>query len=265
MKIYISADIEGICGISHWDEAGKHKAEYQEFRQQMTREVLAACEGAIEAGAKEILIKDAHGSGRNIIATDLPRCARLIRGWSGHPLSMLQELDDSFDAVMMIGYHSRAGAETNPLAHTLSLQDAYIKINERFASEFLLHTYAAAMFDVPVIFVSGDQGICQEIAEFNQHIRTVAVSQGIGASTISIAPQRALQEIQEGVFKALDRDFSGCRITLPEQFAVEIKYRDPVAAYRYSFYPGAEHVGEQTVRFATAEYFEVLRALKFIV
>ena len=72
MKIYISADIEGIAGISHWDEARKAHATYQEFRAEMTEEVVAACDGAIAAGAKEILIKDAHETGRNIIAGRLP-------------------------------------------------------------------------------------------------------------------------------------------------------------------------------------------------
>ena len=99
MKIYISADIEGTTGITDWEEAGKGHPTYQEFRERMTEEVVAACEGAIEAGAKEILIKDAHDSGRNIIAGRLPDCAKLIRGWSGHPFSMVQELDESFAAL----------------------------------------------------------------------------------------------------------------------------------------------------------------------
>jgi D-amino peptidase len=265
MKIYISADIEGITGISHWDEAGKSKPEYQEFRQQMTREVLAACEGAIAAGATDILIKDAHGSGRNIIADELPDCARLIRGWSGNPLSMVQELNELFYAVLMIGYHSRAGAEGNPLAHTLSLKDAWIKINDNYVSEFLLHTYAAALFGVPVAFVSGDEGLCRDIAELNENIRTLAVSRGVGASTISIAPKLALRQIREHVAAALQRDLSVCAVTLPQHFTLEVRYRDPVSAYGCAFYPGASHSDEQTVRFETTDYFEVLRALKFIV
>ena len=76
MKVFISADIEGTAGITNWDEARKPHADYPEHRQQMTREVLAACEGANAAGAKEILIKDAHATGRNILQADLPeQCA----------------------------------------------------------------------------------------------------------------------------------------------------------------------------------------------
>src|SRR3546814_34479 len=129
MKIYISADIEGVAGITNWNEAEKNHPDYPEFRERMTEEVVAACEGAIAAGATEILIKDAHGSGRNILAERLPACARLVRGWSGHPLAMVQELDESFDAAMFVGYHSKAGTEANPLDHTLTLRVAKLSIN----------------------------------------------------------------------------------------------------------------------------------------
>ncbi|MBC8401034.1 MAG: M55 family metallopeptidase, partial [Candidatus Marinimicrobia bacterium] len=98
MKIYISADMEGICGSTNWDEANKDKGDYREFQQQMTAEVVAACEGALAVGADEIMIKDAHATGRNIIAAELPPKTQLIRGWSGHPYSMVQELDESFAA-----------------------------------------------------------------------------------------------------------------------------------------------------------------------
>ena len=49
-RIFISADIEGTCGIAHWDETELGKAEYEPFRRQMTREVAAACAGATAGG-----------------------------------------------------------------------------------------------------------------------------------------------------------------------------------------------------------------------
>lgn len=77
MKIYISVDIEGVCGTTTWDEVTRGKAEYPEFQQQMTGEVLAACEGALAAGASEIVIKDAHDTACNIIAESLPELLRV--------------------------------------------------------------------------------------------------------------------------------------------------------------------------------------------
>jgi D-amino peptidase len=265
MKIYISADIEGVAGITNWEEARKEHATYPEFREAMTAEVVAACEGAIAAGATEILIKDAHGSGRNIIAARLPDCVRLIRGWSGHPLCMVQELDESFDAIMFLGYHSKAGSDGNPLAHTLSLKVNRLSINGETASELVMHSLAAAMFKVPVAFVSGDKGICRDAAALNASIATVAVSEGIGPSTISLVPRRAQALIKEGVRGALGRDLAPCRIALPAAFTLEITYGNPVDAYGAAWYPGMAKTGPQTVRFESSSYFEVLRAIRFVV
>jgi D-amino peptidase len=158
MKVYISVDIEGVAGITHWDEAEKTHRDYPEFREQMTREAVAAIEGAQAAGAREIWVKDAHDSGRNLITSMLPADIRLIRSWAGHPLCMVQELDDSFDAIVMIGYHSPAGSEANSLAHTLSLKPHLIRLNGRITSEFYIHALAGSMLGVPTVFVSGDGG-----------------------------------------------------------------------------------------------------------
>ncbi len=65
MKVYISADIEGVTGVTTWDEAELHKPDHGIAQEQMTAEVRAACEGALNAGATEIWVKDAHDSGRN--------------------------------------------------------------------------------------------------------------------------------------------------------------------------------------------------------
>lgn len=264
MKVYISADIEGVTGITDWNEAEKNHPDYPEFRERMTAEVVAACEGAIAAGASEILIKDAHASGRNILADRLPECARLVRAWSGHPLAMVQELDASFDAVLLIGYHAKAGTESNPLAHTITLKVAQLSINGTVASEALIHSWAAALHGVPVVFLSGDMGICDDAKTFNPGITTVAVSQGFGPSTVSLAPKRAQRLIREGVTAALEGDREACRLRLPERFVLEVRYGNPVQAYKSSWYPGACHVGNQTVRIEATEYFEVLRALRFI-
>ena len=102
--------MEGVTGVSHWEEVDHNKSAYIQFQKQMSLEVAAACEGAIAAGAKEILVKDAHYSGRNILPSYLPKKAKIIRGWSGHPYSMLQEINSRFDALMLVGYHARAGS-----------------------------------------------------------------------------------------------------------------------------------------------------------
>jgi len=266
MKIYISADIEGVCGSTHWDEANKDKGDYREFQQQMTAEVKAACDGAFAAGAHEIMIKDAHATGRNIIQGELPSNTQLIRGWSGHPYSMVQELDDSFAAIMFIGYHARAGSDGNPLAHTMSSSVVdYLKINGRFASEFLVHGYVAASFGVPLVFLSGDEAICQESLSIVADIRTVAVKKGIGNSTVNIHPQQAIDLIRSGVEKALSGDLELCRLPKPDKYQIEIRFKKQIQAYKASFYPGVTLIDSQTIAYASDSYFDVMRMRSFVI
>ena len=263
MKVFISADIEGVTGVAHWDETDLNKAEFAAASEQMTAEVAAACEGTLEAGATEILVKDAHGDARNIIASKLPHEVRLIREWAPEPLMMMQGLDKSFQAAAMIGYHSRAGSNTSPLAHTMTGEWTRITLNDRDASEFLFNAYSAAMFDVPVVFVSGDKGLCEEAGDLNPHIGTVAVKEGLGNSTISIHPELGLTRIRAGMAAALKSDLSKCHITLPDHFSVDIQFKEHHKAHTYSFYPGAKLKDPLTIHFEHAEYYEVLRFLFF--
>ena len=226
MKIYLSADIEGVCGITDWSEADRETEGYPEFRERMTAEVAAACEGALQAGATEILIKDAHATGRNILAEELPREARLVRGWSGHPFSMVQELDETFRAALFIGWHSAAGRGGNPLAHTLSSAKlAAVRVNGELASEFKLHAWAAALVSVPVVFVSGDDELCKEVHRFDERILTRSVTRGVGASTVALHPAEARDGIRTGVRLAVE-GVDELEPSLPEHFSVEVVYKD---------------------------------------
>ncbi|MGV3490988.1 MAG: M55 family metallopeptidase [Devosia sp.] len=264
MKVFISADIEGTAGVTDWNEALKAEPNYPEFRQYMTNELVAACEGARAAGADEVWVKDAHQTGRNLIIGDLPDYVRIIRGWSGHPLLMMQELDESFEAVMFTGYHDKATTDSNPLAHTFTGK-ARLWLNGEPASEFTFNAYAAAMFGVPIAFLSGDAGICADAKAMVPGIETLAVSQGFGPSTVSMTPARAVTEIRARTEAALTGDRASKYLTLPRQFELVVEFTTPTDAYRSSWYPGAEHLAPCKVRFATESYFEVLRAIRFIV
>jgi D-amino peptidase len=264
MKVYISSDIEGTAGITNWNEAEKPHADYKEFRALMTGEVMAAIEGAMEAGAKEIVLKDAHDSGRNILTEDLPDCVRIVRGWSGHPLSMVQEIDASFDAVLFTGYHSRAGAESNPLAHTMNLNVGELRLNGVPASEFHLHATASGYYNVPAVFLSGDAGICADAEKLNPGMETVATLEGVGRSTVSIAPRLARRKIREGVKRALSGNRAACLLKPAAETVMEVFFTNPVSAYKASFYPGAKHLGNRTVQFVHSDFFEIMRAQKFI-
>ncbi|OGO77089.1 MAG: amino acid amidase [Clostridiales bacterium GWB2_37_7] len=265
MKIYISADIEGIAGIVNWDEATRWKPDYPPFSEEMIKEVQAACEGANSAGAKEIWIKDAHGVGRNLNFSGLPTNTKLIRSFSGHPFCMMQELDSTFDAALMIGYHSYAGSDGNPLSHTLETELSYMKINDELASEFLINAYTASYIGVPVVFVSGDAGLCDHVRQINVNVNTIGLNKGIGDSVVSIHPQLAFDSIKEAVKASLKGELNKCIIPLPKWFKVELSYVNHTKAYKASFYPNMKKISATNVLFETDDYFEVLRMLSFVV
>lgn len=263
MKIYISVDLEGVCGTIDWDEVTRGEEPYPEFQKQMTAEVVAACEGAYAAGATEIVIRDAHDTARNMIAADLPENTTLIRGWSGHPYMMMQELDDSYDAVLMIGYHSYAGGGRNPLSHSMATKVAELTINGEDASEFVINTYTALYEKVPVVFVSGDLELCEHAEQVIDGIQTVGVKSGVGASSVNLHPKTAADKIRESVQKVLEDDCSKKMYELPEYFETVVTYNHAKDAYRPSFYPGAQLISPRSVSFESDDYFEILRFYLF--
>ena len=269
MKLFVSADIEGVACIGDPAEVDKSQTnESAIFCKQMTAEVRAACEGAFAGGADTIVVKDAHWTGRNMDPHALRapdgKTLRLIRGWSGHPFAMVQGIDASFDAVAFIGYHSAAGIGTNPLAHTISGRHfANVKINGETASEFLIYAYAAASVGVPLIFLSGDLALCNDAAHRIGGLETVPVIEGFGASVESILPHEATQRIRDGMERAISMKMVAS-LQPPRQIHTEIVFHKPSVAYAKAFYPGAELASDTTVVFDTNEYFEVLRFLWFM-
>lgn len=265
MKVLISSDIEGCAGIAHWEETGpKDNRWYDYFCKQMTREAAAACQGALAAGATDILVKDAHGSGRNIDPAGLPEGVQINRGWNGGLFSMVAGLSKEFDALAFTGYHAHAGSNGNPLAHTMELGVEALHINGKLASEFTIHSYIAGMLNVPVVFVSGDAALCKQAKEFLPAITAVAVSAGAGDSSTSAHPHVAVEMIREGMRKALAGNRFACHVEMPPHFAVEVRYHSHALAFAKSFYPGAQQVNEKTISFEHKDYYEILRFFHFV-
>ena len=264
MKVYISVDIERVAGIAHWDEARKTNRDYVEFQERMTAEAAAAAEGALAAGATEIWMKDAHGTGRNLLAERLPTEVRLIRGWSGHPYGMVQELDSSFATVAFVGWHGPAGHENNPLSHTLSGAYARMTLNGEPCSEYLLHAHIAALTGTPVVFVSGDVGVCALARRTNPAVVTVETNTGHGESVIAMAPGVARDRIRKGMQEAIGSDLASHLLPSAAEYELRIRYHHHGLAYRKSFYPGARLDGSDTVVYKNCDFYDVARMLSFM-
>ncbi len=265
MKVFLSADMEGTCGIAVWPETErKDVQDYTPLQKQMTREVAAACEGALAAGAEEVMVKDAHDTARNIDPARLPRAIKMHRGWSGDLLSMMTGLDkDEYDAVFFTGYHAWAACPGNPLSHTMNTRNEYVKLNGVLCSEFLINAYTAGYYNVPVALVTGDKALCDFARELIPAVTTVPVNEGVGGGVTSCHPDEAVERIRAAAEQAL-KNADNCKVELPPRFETEIRFREHKLAYSKSFYPGAVLKEDKNVCFESDDWYEVLRFYHFV-
>ena len=265
MKVFLSADMEGTCGIVSWAETERSAPmDYTPMQKQMTREVAAACRGALSAGADEVLVKDAHDSARNIDPALLPRGIRVNRSWSGDPLSMMSGLDkEEFGAVFFTGYHAWAGCPGNPLSHTMNTRNDHVTLNGTMCSEFLINAYTAGYFGVPVALVTGDKALCDFARELIPAVTTVPVNEGRGGAVTSLHPDEAVERIEAAAAEAV-KNAHLCAVPMPDHFHMEIDFFKHHMAYSKSFYPGAVLKDDKYVCFDTDDWYEMLRFCHFV-
>jgi D-amino peptidase len=227
MKILIATDMEGISGVTNWDQVTPGHAEYVRFRKLMTQDVNAAIRGAFDGGAEEVLVADGHWNGSNILIEELDTRARLNTG-STSPFSMMQGIEETIDGVMFIGYHARNGSPNAILDHTWSSRTvANIWLNDILTGEYGLNAALAGHFGVPVIMASGDQTACAQIAELLGDIETAAVKQATGRFAAEcLTPQVAQEMISTGARRAVGSLIDGdvpdpLRLDSPVRVAVE--------------------------------------------
>jgi D-amino peptidase len=260
LKVFISVDMEGVTAVIDSEETGSSGADYRYFRTLMTKEANAAIEGALEAGATDIVVRDSHGSGRNLIPEDLHPAARLLRDWSGGPFSMMEGLDNTFDAVVFVGYHAKAGTRDATLDHTMSSMSIHdLRVNGVSLPESGWNGLIAGYFGVPVVFIAGDKAACEQARAIFGDIETVAVKEGIGEACLNLHPGKSRDRIQAGVKKALRRlpDFKPLKFESP--YTVEIHFKHEREAYRAEWYPGAKRTGDWSVACTCDDFLDAMR------
>jgi len=265
MKIYISADMEGVVGVVTGDQLSPQGFEYQRFREFMTQEVSAAIEAAFAAGATEIVVSDSHGNGENLLLEKLPKNIMLVRSWP-RPLMMMQGIDESFAGVIFIGYHASTTNPEGVRAHTMSSANlADVKLNGKSMSEGGVNAAIAGQFNVPVIMVSGDDAAVKEVGLLLGDVEGAVVKWNYGFhSAKTLMPEAANDLIREKVKKAVGRikDFKPYKVTTPVQLDVRFKNYRP--AELLSYLAVVERTDAHSIRFRGRDMIEVSKFLEFI-
>jgi D-amino peptidase len=244
MKVFISADMEGVAGISDWDQCRVGAAAYAEGCRLLLGEVNAAIEGAYDGGATEVLVNDSHGAMANLAPDAIARGASYLSGRS-KPDYMMQGTDATFDAVVYVGYHG-AMPTASVLSHTYNPRAVSdVRIGGVRAGESGINALVAAAYGVPVVCITGDQIVGPEAAPFCPEIDAVVVKQSHSRGAAqSLHPDRAGALIRDGVADAVSRTpqrrpptFSG---------VMEVDWLTADMAAQAAWVRGVERVAERT-------------------
>ena len=265
MKLYISADMEGVSGVVNSAQTSiKQEAkEYERARAWMTGEVNAAIEGALAAGATEIVVNDAHGSMRNILLEELNPIAQLVTG-APKPLSMMQGIDEGYDAAFFIGYHAQAGSTYGTLSHTYSGRVYSVVLNGRPVGELGLNAALAGHFGVAVVLVTGDQALIDEARSILGDIETVAVKQAYGmCAARCLAPSKARQLIKEAAARAVQK--GGTPFVVSSPITLTVGFQRSVHAEMAELVPGTRRMDSRTIEFVHEDMPTLYRAWRAMV
>lgn len=265
LKIYISADMEGIGGVVTGEQLSPTGFEYAKAREYMTDEVVAAIAATREAGATEIVVSDSHGNFQNLLLDRLPKDVRVIRG-GPRPLSMMQGIDETFDAVLFIGYHSGTTNPAGVRAHTISsARLADVRINGLSVPESALNAAIAGHFRVPVVMISGDDAAVAEAQKLIGDLEGAVVKESFGFHSAStLTPEASRERVAAAVKRALQtrERFLPTKIRTPVELEIQFKNYRP--AEILSFLPNVERIDAHAVRFVAKDILEAARFLSFV-
>lgn len=247
MKILIAADMEGISGVTNWDQVDPSKPEYPRFCKLMTDDVNAAVSGAFDGGAAEVIVSDGHAGGYNILIEDLdPRV--LLNSGNSAPFAMVQGIQaGDFAGVIFVGYHARSGTENAVLAHTWSSKRvANVWLNDILVGECGLNAAVCGDFGAPVLMITGDQITCTQAENLLGKLETVAVKQSTSFSSAECLHPRVAQEmIREAATRAVTRVKDGKAskpFTITGPIKTLIEFRHPEMADNACRLPSARRL-----------------------
>jgi D-amino peptidase len=266
-KVFVSVDMEGIWGVVAGEQTSSTSPEFATARRWMADDVNAVVAGLLEAGAGEIVVNDSHGSMRNISADALNPKASLISG-SPKPLSMMQGIDATFDAVIFVGYHARAGTEAAILDHTISGATIRgIKVNGQEMPELGLNALIAGYYKVPVIMLSGDTTTCaQAKTVLGDGLVTAAVKEATGRVAARLYPQeQARARLREAARDALGKRASVQPFRVASPYVVDVEFHNSQQAELPLLLPGVKRTGARSVSLTGTDYIETFKLVRAII
>ncbi len=263
-RVFISCDLEGITGVVARDQSGPTGANYERTRRMMTADVNAAIQGALDAGASQVVVSDGHGSMSNLILEDLNPAAEVVLG-SPKPLTQMEGIGPDYAVALFVGYHARMGSH-GVLSHTISGGTvANVWVNGILVGETGINAAIAGRFGVPVGLVTGDQWVCAEARALLGNIHTAEVKQAVTRySARCLHPERSHPLIRAGAKAAVEGAAELKPFCPGSPTTFRIEFKDSGMADSAVRVPGSVRVDPLTLEVTgedAAKAFVALRAM----
>lgn len=267
MRVYISADMEGVTGQVNWKACGAPSGEHYDFafaRRMMTHDVNAAIRGARRAGATRVVVKDSHGTSRNLLIDEMEPDIELITGEGAGGEGMMHGISEGFDCAMLIGYHGMAGTDRGVMEHTITGSNHRVWIGDRQVGEMGMSGMLSAHFGVPIVTVSSDEAGCAEASSFFDRVATASVKVGYGRYMARcLHPSETWPLIERAAFEGVQ-----ARATigsyLPTDLTTRIEFNSTHEADYACRLPGAGKTDAYTVEYRAGDVLELHRAMRML-
>ncbi|GEL78750.1 M55 family metallopeptidase [Tenuibacillus multivorans] len=261
MKLYMSVDMEGITGLPDHTFVDSQLHNYERARRIMTNEANDVIESAYQNGCDYVLVNDSHSKMNNILVDELYPDADLISG-GVKPYSMVEGLDDSFDGVVFLGYHARAG-HPGVMSHSMTFGVRNFFINDVAVGELGFNAYVAGYYGVPVILVGGDDQATEEAKEIIPNIITAPVKQTITRSAVkTLTPKKSSKLLREKTIQAMEQITQIEPLIPPEKPTLRIEFTNYGQAEWAHLMPKTEIEPHSCiVKFEAEDILEAYRAM----
>lgn len=251
MRVFIAYDMEGATGITHGDQIHDDGKGYAMARKWLTGDVNAAVRGAFAGGATEVRISEGHGNMRNILLDEVDPRVEVVTGTAlERDICQLETLDESFDLLLLVGFHAKVGTPDGVLSHTwIGGIVKEFRLAGRAVGETAIAAATAGAFGIPVGMVAGDAAVCREAEELLGDVETVAVKTGLGNRlAVCLPPKRTEVLIEEAAARAV-RGAEGLtpyKVDVPLE--IVIRFSSPTLARQASRGEGVDLFEEDGVR-----------------
>jgi D-amino peptidase len=264
MKLYIATDLEGVTGVTGgWSEISPDCREHDFARKMLTADINAVAKGAFDGGAREIVVWDGHGAALSVNIEDLDPRIRLIKGRAiGH----LPLLDESFDAMMIVGMHAKEGVSDGIMNGTWSGNGMRLWLNGKEVGELGLWMALAAQYGVPTIMVTGDTAVEREARELVGNVHTVAVKIGLNRYCCEIIPPVKAWENLTGTARKAVAGYRTVDVYNPAK-PVELRMQHPVDTQLVDWIavrPGIKRISGDTIAYTSDSLRDAIGAIFYI-